>query len=128
MKIKKSTLYLMGIVLLIILTGYFVMGRNNTSIANVTESDSDKDVQKVVLSIKNYNYYPNTVTVKADKPVRIYLDASVTGCFRSFTIPNLGVAKNLPTPEEYVQFTPTKKGTYKFACSMGMGTGVLIVE
>ena len=34
----------------------------------------------------------------------------------------------LQTPTDYVEFTPTKKGTFGFACSMGMGTGTLIVE
>ena len=88
----------------------------------------NEDVQVIVLGIKNYNYYPNTVTVKANEPVRIYLDSSVSGCLRSFTIKDFGIAKNLPTPNDYVEFTPTKPGIYPFACSMGMGTGTLIVE
>ena len=128
MKIKKTTLYMLGIVLLIVITGYFIMGRDNISTGKVIQDDSNEDFQKVVLSIKDYNYYPNTVTVKADKPVRIYLDSSVTGCLRSFTIRDLGIAKNLPTPNDYIEFTATQPGRYKFACSMGMGTGTLIVE
>ena len=62
-----------------------------------------------------------------NKPVRIYLDASVRGCYRSFTVKSFGVAKNLRTPEDYVEFTPDKEGTFGFACSMGMGTGKIIV-
>ena len=86
------------------------------------------DVQNVVLGIKNYNYYPNTINVKVGMPVRISLDNSVVGCYRSFTIKELGIAKNLQTPNDYVEFVPEKKGTYRFACSMGMGHGTLIVE
>lgn len=127
MKIKKSTLYLMGIILLIVIGGYFIMGRSSLT-GNAIQDNTNGNVQKVVLGIKDYNYYPNTVTVKEGKPVRIYLDSSVTGCLRSFTIKDFGVAKNLPTPNDYVEFTPNKKGTFRFACSMGMGTGTLIVE
>ncbi|MEK6927404.1 MAG: cupredoxin domain-containing protein [Nanoarchaeota archaeon] len=85
------------------------------------------DVQKVVLSFKNGNYYPNTVTVEAGKPVQLSLDSSVGGCYRSFTIRQLGVAKYLASPSNSVTFTPSK-GTYRFACSMGMGTGTLVAE
>ena len=77
--------------------------------------------------MKNGNYYPNTVNVEVNKPVRIYLDSSVRGCYRSFVIKSFGVSKNLRTPEDYVEFIPTKEGTYGFACSMGMGTGKIIV-
>lgn len=128
MKIKKSTLYIMGILSLIIVGGYFLIEGNSEFTGNVIDNGKNTDFQNVVLGIKNYNYYPNTVTVKSGKPVRISLDSTVSGCYRSFTIKSLGIAKNLPTPEDYIEFTPTKPGTYKFACSMGMGTGNLIVE
>ena len=58
----------------------------------------------------------------------ISLDSSVTGCLRSFTIKDLGVSKYAKTPSETIDFTPTKKGTFTFACVMGMGYGKLIVE
>ncbi len=128
MKIKKSATYISGIIILIIIGGYFLINNNSNFTGNIIKDDSNNGVQKIVLGIKNYNYYPNTITVKEGKPVRIYLDASVTGCLRSFTIKDLGIAKNLPTPNDYIEFTPNKKGTYKFACIMGMGTGTLIVE
>lgn len=127
MKIKKSTLYLLGIFLLLVVASYALTKGNDIPSDSPIQEDS-KDVQKIVLSIQNYNYYPNTVIVKAGMPVRIYLDSTVAGCYRSFTIKDFGIAKNLPTPKDYVEFTPTKIGTYKFACSMGMGTGTLIVE
>ena len=128
MRIEKSTIYGILIFLVIVLVGYFFLKSNNTVNGNVINTDSNGEVQKVTLSIKNYNYYPNTITVKSGTPVRIYLDNTVTGCLRSFTIKDLGIAKNLPKPNDYVEFTPNKKGTYRFDCSMGMGTGTLIVE
>ena len=89
---------------------------------------ANNEIQKITLGIKNYNYYPNTIKVKAGIPVRINLDESVRGCYRSFVIRDFGIAKRLATPEDYVEFIPSKKGTYTFACSMGMGRGKIIVE
>ena len=127
---KNSYLFL-GIILFIGLVGGFLYydHSRSTYIAPGQDSGSDSgDFQKVVLSFKNYNYFPNTVEVEVGKPVRIYLDSSVGGCYRSFTIKQLGVSKYLRTPEDYVEFTPKEAGTYRFACSMGMGYGNLIVK
>ena len=78
--------------------------------------------------MKNYNYYPNTITVKSGQPVELTLDESVRGCLRGFTIKDLGVSKYSKTPEDSIDFTPTEKGTFAFSCSMGMGYGTIIVE
>lgn len=125
LEIKKSTLYVIGIVILIALGIYFVSSQGILS--NLERTSGSSNVQEITLSFKNGNYYPNTLNVEVNKPVRIYLDSSVRGCYRSFTVRSFGVAKNLKTPEDYVEFTPTKEGTFGFACSMGMGTGKLVV-
>jgi len=127
MQIKKSTLWIIGIVILIILAGYFVLSKGNDNNENIVNQGEGAS-QNIVIGMKNGNYYPNTVKVGANQPVRIYLDKSVSGCFRSFTIRDFGISKYLASPNDYVEFTPTKKGTFRFACSMGMGTGTLIVE
>ncbi len=126
---KTSTL-LMSLGILILIVGGFVFtnANNPTTGSTVNSGSGNGGVQKVVLSLKNYNYYPNTIKVKANQPVSISLDSSVSGCLRSFTIKELGLAKNLATPQDTLDFTPTKPGTYRFACVMGMGTGTLIVE
>ena len=127
MKIKKTTLYASMAIILIVTAGFFML-KENSSITNVAAETQGGEFQKVVIGVKNLNYYPNTITVKSGIPVRIYLDSSVTGCLRSFTIKDFGVAKYLKNANDYVEFTPNKKGTFRFACSMGMGTGTLIVE
>jgi plastocyanin domain-containing protein len=129
LRIKKSTLYILGIIVLVVIGIYFVRGSfvgDNSSSVNGKISGNGA-VQEITLGMKNGNYYPNTVNVEVNKPVRIYLDSSVRGCYRSFVIKSFGVSKNLRTPEDYVEFIPTKEGTYGFACSMGMGTGKIIV-
>jgi len=124
---NKSIIYICGVVLIGLILG-FLMLKINLSSGNSSTIDSNQDAQKVMLSMKNYNYYPNTITVKANMPVSISLDSSVTGCFRAIVIKDFGVNEWLKTPKDQVTFTPTKKGTYRFACAMGMGTGTIIVE
>ncbi|PIN91302.1 hypothetical protein COU57_01180 [Candidatus Pacearchaeota archaeon CG10_big_fil_rev_8_21_14_0_10_32_14] len=131
-EIKKKNMYIFLIIVLLVGGGAYFVFANGSSNSNPPNTNNptptNGDVQNVVLSFKNYNYYPQEVRVKANQPVRISLDKSVSGCLRSFTIKEFGVARNLPTPSDYVEFTPTKTGRFRFACSMGMGTGTLIVE
>lgn len=134
----KNTTILVFIVIAVLAIGAFVFtssgksnGNNNGVTGNVVSSNPDKipgEIQKVVLSTKNYNYYPSEVRVKANQPVEITLDKNVFGCLRSFAIKDLGIRQYAKTPEDKITFTPTKKGTFAFSCSMGMGYGKLIVE
>ena len=124
-KMQNSTI--IGLILfIIVLVGGFMFINGKSSVNG--DVIADGDAQIITLGIKDYNYYPNTITVKANQPVRIYLDESVGGCYRSFTVREFGVSKYLRSPEDYVEFVPTKTGTFGFSCSMGMGTGTLIVE
>jgi len=123
----KNATILIIIATIVVSVGAFVLVNGNVK-ENPDEEIKGNNIQEITLGIKNYNYYPNIITVKEGIPVRISLDKSVTGCLRSFTIRDFGVAKVLRTPEDYIEFVPDKKGTFTFACSMGMGRGKLIVE
>ena len=122
---KNTTILILIAVLVII--GATLAFQEVESSSNSSNSDSS-EVQKITLSMKNYNYYPNTITVKTGIPVELTLDSSVFGCYRSFTIRQLGISKYSTIPEDKIRFTPTKQGTFGFSCSMGMGTGTIIVE
>ncbi len=127
MKIKKTTLYFVLVLILVAGAGaVFLKGGNSSPPDNPVVGEGE--AQNIVLSIKDYNYYPNTITVKANQPVSISLDSSVQGCFRSLVIKDLGVSESARTPQDTIDFTPTKKGTFTFTCSMGMGYGKIIVE
>ncbi len=127
-----------GVVLLVLLGGlafgFFLSGRSlsfsSEDSAEETETAPDTgDVQEFTLSLGPSNYDPETITVEAGKPVRITADlTSLTGCFRTFLIPDLGIKKQFKAGDETLEFTPTEKGTYSFRCSMGMGRGTLIVQ
>lgn len=125
---NKSMFYIIGTVLIILIAGTVLIRGKGDSYNVAPVGSGTGETQNVVLGIKDYNYYPNTIKVKVGVPVSISLDSSVSGCYRSFTIRDLRINKYLKTPQDTVEFTPTKKGTYRFACSMGMGTGTLVVE
>ncbi|MEK6824749.1 MAG: cupredoxin domain-containing protein [Nanoarchaeota archaeon] len=122
---KSHISWAVVIVLIIIIGGVFMLtGQRDKDTGTVV----DGAAQKVTLGMKNLNYYPDTIRVKANQPVEITLDKGVTGCFRSFTIPAFGVSKLSKNPSDTIVFTPTNKGNFRFACGMGMGYGTLIVE
>ncbi|MEK6899044.1 MAG: cupredoxin domain-containing protein [Nanoarchaeota archaeon] len=120
---KNLAIFSITIVALIVL-GIFFYG---SAQAPQTQEISTGDAQQITLSMKNGNYYPNAITVKANQPVEVTLDNSVGGCFRSFTVRELGVRGLSRSPSEKIRFTPTEEGTFTFACSMGMGYGQLNV-
>ncbi len=122
---RKNMFYIIAAVLLVLLIA-FVVVRTRAPIASSEVQSTD--TQEITLGETDFNYYPNTITVKANQPVELTLDKSVTGCLRAFVIKDLGVNKNSKSPAEKITFTPTKKGKFKFACVMGMGYGTIIVE
>ena len=129
MEIKKSTLEFLALAVIVLLGGYFLLGSSTsqgTVSGNVVAAGGQ--VQEVVLGIKDYNYYPDTVTVNEGNTVRLSMDDSAYGCFRAFTLKEFGVSKYLAKASDYVEFIPDKKGTYTFSCSMGMGVGKLVVK
>lgn len=125
---KNSTILILIVIIIAIVGAFIGIHSSTTSSSNNSAQNLPTQTQNVVISMKDYNYFPREIHVKANQRVSVSLDSSVTGCLRSFTIPDMGVRKVLPTPKDTVEFTPTQKGTYKFACSMGMGYGTLYVE
>lgn len=125
-KSYKKTIFIVIIISALLIGGFFLF--NNKSISGDSIKDNPEEIQKLILSFKNYNYYPNTITVKEGVPVEITLDNSIRGCYRSFNIKSLGVSKYSSNPEDKVKFIPDKKGNFEFACGMRMGYGTIIVE
>lgn len=87
------------------------------------------DTLVVNLGVANYNYDPETIIAEAGKPVRIVGNMDqLQGCLRAFVIPKLGISKVFEIGNNILEFTPKEKGTFGFSCTMGMGTGSLIVK
>ncbi len=128
----KSTTLLVFVTFIVIGIGIFLYQVGLKSPASNVIFNEDKptneEVQPVTLSLKNGNYYPQEVHVKAGQPVEITLDKSVIGCYRSLVIKGLGVSVYSKSPSEKIALTPDKPGMYRFSCSMGMGYGKLIAK
>ncbi|MBX4212273.1 cupredoxin domain-containing protein [Candidatus Pacearchaeota archaeon] len=119
--------FVIGIIIAVVLViGFIVFSHAKVPTENVNTNTAD--VQKIVLSQKNFNYAPKEIHVKAGQPVSISLDSSVNGCRRGIIITDLGIDKELPTPQDTLTFTPEKSGTHVFTCSMGMTKGKIVVE
>lgn len=140
-KIKKRTIFtIIGVVLILgfVLFAFINMSKGNNEITGDLvkggNTGSNKvinegDTQVVNLGVANYNYDPNTITVESGKKVKIIGNmAQLRGCLRAFRIPNLGISKIFNSNDNILEFTPTTKGNFGFTCSMGMGTGTLIVK
>ena len=90
-------------------------------------------VKEFTISAKNFNFAPNTMTVKKGDRVRITL-ANGDG-FHDLVIDEFGVAtKKINTGmTEVVEFTADKTGSFEYYCSVGshrmMGMkGTLVVQ
>ena len=127
---KNTTLLVAVVIIAALIGGFMFIGTGKVApvTGQVISNPSNGEVQEVTLGMKNLNYYPRTIEVKAGVPVELTLDSSVQGCFRSFAVPDLGVFGVARTPSDTIKFTPNKKGTFAFRCSMGMGDGTLIVK
>ena len=127
----KKNIWILIIVISLILVGVtgLIVKSNFAQKPSNNQLVSNENVQIVKLGFNNYNYDPGTITVKQGIPVRIVADmGQINGCYRAFAIPQLNIQKVFRSGDNTVEFTPTQKGTYKFSCSMGMGTGTLIVN
>lgn len=87
-------------------------------------------VQQLTIEIANEGYLPSLVQVKKDLPVELTLvtRGGIYSCAAAFTFREFGINTFLgPTDTQTFTFTPTKKGRFTYACSMGMYRGVMEV-
>ena len=103
---------------------------NNVKLDDVTgRTVADGEVQRIDLSVKDYNYYPQVITLKQNVPAEIVVDTSkVKGCLSSIVIPDFNVRKYVRPGDNVIRFTPDKKGEFGYSCSMGMGYGKILVN
>ena len=87
------------------------------------------DGKQVVNSTLASGRYPN-ITVQAGTPVKWVIDApkgSINGCNNRMLIQDYGIEYSFETGENVVEFTPTKTGTVRYSCWMGMIRGNITV-
>ena len=113
-------------------TKNFLVGSFNTD-NNIIVDDNvyvgNGEVQKVDLSVKDYNYFPQVINLKYNVPAEIIVDTSkVKGCLQSIVIPGFNVRKYVTPSDNVIKFLPNKKGEFSYSCAMGMGYGKIIVN
>jgi sulfite exporter TauE/SafE len=85
--------------------------------------------QEVEIQISSRGYYPNYFQVKMGIPVELTLRTeNVFSCASDFIFPEFNLQARLgPNDKKVLSFTPTKKGSFRYSCSMGMYTGIMEV-
>lgn len=86
-------------------------------------------VAEVRLTIRNTRYEPGTLSIPADRPVRIIVDRQEDNvCSDELVLPQLGVQQKLePFGETVVDVPASAAGSYTMTCQMGMMSGQLQV-
>ncbi len=72
--ISKSSLYGVGIFLMLIVGG-FLMLQGDSSKGITGNVIGSGEIQEVTIGMKDYNYYPSTINVKAGTKVKLSLDS-----------------------------------------------------
>ncbi|MFC1648141.1 cupredoxin domain-containing protein [Nanoarchaeota archaeon] len=112
---------------LVIVTGCKQGATGNDVTGNaISSAQGNEGAQIVSFGMDGDGYLPREITVEAGKPVTLRNDGSLQGCATHVVQPELGINANFAQSNEYT-FTPTKKGKFTIACSMGMWTGVMNV-
>jgi plastocyanin domain-containing protein len=91
--------------------------------------EAHEGIQEVTVTVDG-GYDPTRITVQAGQRVRLnFLRRDPSSCLEEVRLPDFHIAQNLPLNEvTAVEFTPTKPGSYEFACGMNMFRGVIEVQ
>ena len=105
-----------------------VLGGPTAAPATEFKTGADGFVE-VPFAIINTRYVPESVSIPADKPVRLLLDRQEdVACSDRLVIRQLGIDVALaPNAVTKIDLPATPAGTYSMTCGMGMMSGQLVV-
>ena len=112
-----------GVVTIVFLAWYFFGPKK------AKESEVRDGIQEVQITVKG-GYSPDVIRVKEGVPLRLVFDRQeASDCSDRVVFPDFQASKSLaPFATTTLEFTPTKSGSFGFACGMNMLHGTLIVE
>jgi len=86
--------------------------------------------QEITMEASSKGYTPNYFIAQSGQPIRLKLITQDTlSCSRLFTIPSLGIEKELPlTGETVIDLPSMEVGEIYFSCNMGMYSGLIRVQ
>ncbi len=123
---KKSMIFGVLSILMILLVGYFILSQSVS--ATEQKLPAQGNVQVIKMYVEGGSYVLTPSAVKKGVPVRIEGDISkMPGCSKSVVIPSSNIRKNLNSNDNVIEFTPDKAGTFNIACSMNMYKGTFTV-
>ncbi len=84
----------------------------------------------VELAVTGDGFVPAQVRVRKGEPLRLAITRKVERtCATEIVVKDYGIEQPLPLGKTvYVEFTPARSGSVRYACGMDMIGGVLIVE
>ena len=114
-----------GIAAIVWVNWYFFM----TARAAVIAQTSGGGGQEVSITVEG-GYSPSIVRAKKGQPLRLIFDRKEKSpCSEELVISEFGVRRFLkPFNKTIIDVTPTKTGTFEFACGMSMLRGQIQVE
>ena len=117
----KNKLYALLAGLSIACTGAAVEG---------SKSQPKKAPNEVQITVTSEGFQPAEIKTKAGEPLRLVITRKTDRtCAKEVVIKDLGVNKPLPLNEAVaIEITPKKNGQLRYACSMDMIAGVIVVE
>jgi hypothetical protein len=107
-----------------------VLGTSATpAVADSSYKTGADGVVEVPLTIANTKFVPASLSIPADKPVRLVVDRQeANACSDQLSLPQLGITVDLkPNAVTTVDLPATKSGQYTLTCGMGMMSGQLLV-
>jgi sulfite exporter TauE/SafE len=107
-----------------------VLGTSATpAVADSSYKTGADGVVEVPLTIANTKFVPASLSIPADKPVRLVVDRQeANACSAQLSLPQLGITVDLkPNAVTTVDLPATKSGQYTLTCGMGMMSGQLLV-
>jgi sulfite exporter TauE/SafE/copper chaperone CopZ len=96
--------------------------------ATQNETRISGTVQEVITELPRRGY--PSITVNVGSPVRWNLHAEkgrINGCNSAIIIPEYKIEKRLQVGNNIIEFTPTRAGTFRYSCWMGMIRGTITV-
>jgi hypothetical protein len=100
---------------------------NPTSTTSRTAPVAKRAEQRVAIAIGAAGYAPSRLVVHAGAPVVLTVGKG-EGCAAGFELPSLGLHLDNSAGPVTKRLGALKPGTYKFSCSMGMVSGVLVAR
>lgn len=115
---------IIGLALIVLIVWYFWLSNPEGAAAALSSSG----VQEAFIVVRG-GYSPDTIRVEAGRPVRLTFNRQEADpCSEMVVFDSFGISAELTEGENTpVEFTPTDRGEFEFACQMGMLRGKVIV-